>query len=298
VFGYSGEKLSTVTDPAGRVTHLNVDARGDLTSIVEPDGETHTFSYDSHRMLTKTSPRGDVTSYTYAPDGTLATSTKPGGETYSFEPSLAAAPTYDAAGSSIRTGAFTDAHGVRHTFKTDAFGGMDEETYTADGVTRTVAAVHPNILVSDDGSGIAPRKNVFRRVSHRTLNGLPLSPPLDFDTMGRPIRQAQSGQPEIHRWDYAPDGWLVESFSGPAGAAQRIERDAAGHILRIFDALPRSGGILPSGREVRFTRRSDGQPATMTEHGVTTTFTYDDAGSKNLIGSVDTLGSAMTRTAT
>jgi YD repeat-containing protein len=97
VFGYDGAKLSSFTDSAGRVTRLNVDARGDLACIVEPDGETHVFSYDSHRMLTKTSPRGDVTTYTNAPDGTLATSLKPGGEAYSFEAALSAPPSYDAA---------------------------------------------------------------------------------------------------------------------------------------------------------------------------------------------------------
>ncbi|MDB5215539.1 MAG: Rhs family protein, partial [Myxococcaceae bacterium] len=291
VFAYSGTKIASITDPAGRVTQINVDAQGDLSSIVEPDGETHAFVYAGHRMLTKTSPRGDVTAYTYAPDGTVATSTKPGGETYSFEPALAAPPSYTTAGASVRTGAYTDARGVRHAFTTDIFGAIDSETYTADGVTRTVTAVHPDILLPPAGSPLSPRKNAFRRTSHLTVNGVALSPPVLFDTLGRPVRQpgvVASG--DLHRWDYASDGWLLESFSGPSNTAQRIARDAAGHVLRVFDAAPQSGGLLPSGREISFTWRADGQPATMTEHGITTTFTYDDLGSHNVVLASDTLG--------
>jgi RHS repeat-associated protein len=43
-------------------------------------------------------------------------------------------------------------------------------------------------------------------------------------------------------------------------------------------------------REISFTWRADGQPATVTEHGITTTFTYDDLGSHNVVLASDTLG--------
>ena len=299
VFTYDGEKLASIRDPGGRVTTLTVDARGDLVRIVEPDGEAHAFTYEAHRMVTKTSPRGDVTSYTYASDGTLATSLKPGGEAYSFEAAYAAPPSTDAAGLSVRKGAFTDARGVRHTFTTDVFGRIDEETVTADGETRTVVAVHPATLASVDEPAASARNNVFLRTSHHTLNGVAMSAGLVFDSSGRAVRQRHGTQDgvsgnDVHRWDYAANGWLLEAFSGPSNAAQRIERDPAGHVVRIFDVEPRSGGSFPTGREMLFTWRADGQPATMTEHGVTTTFTYDDAGSHNLVGSVDTLGRALT----
>jgi RHS repeat-associated protein len=51
------------------------------------------------------------------------------------------------------------------------------------------------------------------------------------------------------------------------------ERDSAGRLARVFDFRP-FGPSGPTGREDRFTWRSDGQPATVTSHGVTTTLGY------------------------
>jgi len=185
VLGYAGNKRETIADPQGRLTRFVVDGSGDLVSMVEPDGETHRFTYDGHRMVTKTSPRGDVTTYGYDANGVIATSSKPGGENCAFEAALSSPPSSDASGATVRTGAVTDARGVRRAFRTDIFGRIEEETFAADGVTRT---------------------------------------------------------------------------------------------------------------EMRFTWRSDGQPATMTEHGVTSTFSYDDAGARNLIGVADTLGRSVSLT--
>ena len=122
VLGYAGNKLETIADPQGRLTRFVVDGSGDLVSMVEPDGETHRFTYDGHRMVTKTSPRGDVTTYGYDANGVIATSSKPGGENYAFEAALSSPPSYDASGATVRTGAVTDARGVRRAFRTDIFG--------------------------------------------------------------------------------------------------------------------------------------------------------------------------------
>ena len=294
--GYAGEKLETITDPAGRITRLTVDGQGDLTRLVEPDGETHAFTYDQHHMLTKTSPRGDVTTYTYAADGTVATSLKPGGEAYTFQAALASAPTYDPGGSSVRSGAIVDARGVRHTIRTDPFGRIDEESYTADGVTRTVRAEHPGTLLGFAEPLVSKRVNRIQRTSTMTVNGAELSAPLFFDSLGRSERRLNRlealapAKEDIGRWAYTPDGWLLEAFAGPSEQAHRIERDPAGHVTRIFDAAPLTGGAAPTGREMRFTWRADGQPQTMSEHGVTTTFGYDDAGLHNVASTADTIG--------
>ena len=42
-------QAADITDPAGKVTILAVDASGDLGSITEPDGETFSFTYESIR---------------------------------------------------------------------------------------------------------------------------------------------------------------------------------------------------------------------------------------------------------
>lgn len=298
-FSYANGKLASITDPAGGQTAVTVNGQGDLAGFVEPDGEAHAFSYDQHHMASKTTSRGDVTSYTFAPNGTVATSTKPGGETYSFETVPAVPSSWDASGRLERMGAYTDGRGVRHEVKLDSFGAVERELTVADGVTRAVEAVVPATLLAAGEPGAAARKNVFRRASHQTVNGLPLAAPITFDSLGRPVRQqriAGGSIDDMHRWAYAPDGWLKETFDGPSSVAQRIDRDPLGRVTKIADVVVATGGT-PTGRETSFTWRSDGQLATMTSHGVTTTFSYDDAGgTRNLVGTSDTLGRTLALT--
>ena len=287
---YASGKIDSITDPSGGRTQITVDGQGDLLGFVEPDGERHAFAYDAHHMVTKTTARGDVTAYTYTPEGTLKTSTKPGGEAYSFDTVPTYSTTYAANGnSSPRSGGYTDARGVRHDLTMNGFGEIDSETYTADGITRNVTAVHPEFLgLNEDPMSI--RENIFQRTSQRSMNGVLLAAPLTFDSLGRPIRQQRTTSGLMHAWTYGADGWLVESLDAPSGASQHYERDPAGHVTRIYDGDVGTGGT-PTGRETTFTWRPDGQPDTMTTHGVTTTFAYDDGGgSRNLTSTLDTLG--------
>lgn len=174
----------------------------------------------------------------------------------------------------------------------NVFGDLDKETYTADGVTRVVAAVHPEVL-DTLFDGVSLRQNLMLRTSQYTVNGVALSAPVQFDALGRMVSQGRSGGHAFRSWRYAADGWLAESLEGPAGVSQHYQRDAAGHVTRISDGSI-AVGDAPTGREMTFTWRADGQPATMTAHGVTTTFAYDDAGgTKNLLTATDTLGRAL-----
>jgi RHS repeat-associated protein len=291
---YTAGKLASITDPAGGRTTATLSAAGDLTGFVEPDGESHAFTYDAHHMTSKKTSRGDVTAYTFAADGTVASSSKPGGETYAFETVPTVPTTSLSNGRLARTGAYTDARGVRHEVELDPFGGLDRETYTADGVRRVVEAVHPPTLGTPN-EDVSVRKNVFLRTAYRTVNGVALSPSIQFDSLGRPALQARAaGGAPIARWHYDSSGWLAHALDGPAAISQRFDRDAAGHILRVVDIHDPTGS--PTGRETAFTWRSDGQPATVTRHGVTTTFGYDDAvgGTKNLLITTDTLGRKLT----
>ncbi len=65
-FGYFNGKLSAITDPANRVTHFTVDQRGDLVSVITPDGATQQFTYDSRHLMTHyTDQNGAVTTHEY-----------------------------------------------------------------------------------------------------------------------------------------------------------------------------------------------------------------------------------------
>ncbi len=47
-----GDRITSITDPAGRTTQLEHDDRGNLTRITDPDGSARTFEYDDQHHLT------------------------------------------------------------------------------------------------------------------------------------------------------------------------------------------------------------------------------------------------------
>lgn len=297
-FQYANGKLSSITDPAGGTTSVSINGLGDLISFSQPDGSTNQFEYDAHHLTKKTSPFGDVTTITYNDDGTAATSLRPGGEFHQFAASLAKSPSYNAGGTLSASGTYTDTHGVLHSFVNNDYGDIATDSYTADGVAYVKQSVIPAQLYDSSEPFVARRKNAYQRVSQWTLNGVPLSPPVSFDTFGRvtvqqPQRNDPGGSQGRSHWTFDANGYLTASTSAESFTTQRIERDASGRVTRIYDVDTASG--VASGRQSVFTWRSDDQPATTTSHGVTTTFSYDDAGGAgNLISTVDTVGRMMT----
>ncbi|HKV51233.1 MAG TPA: hypothetical protein VJO52_08550, partial [Gemmatimonadaceae bacterium] len=76
---YTSSKLSTITDPGGRVSHFTVDGSGNLTTIKDPTNTT-TFSgsYDTQHRLTQVTDRGSNTwLYRYDFASTMATDSTP-----------------------------------------------------------------------------------------------------------------------------------------------------------------------------------------------------------------------------
>jgi RHS repeat-associated protein len=110
VYAYANGRLSTITDPAGKVTTFAYDAAGKLASITDPAGRVSTFVVNaagdlvsitgpdqvvamqmtyatSHRLLTHTDRGGRVTTFTYDSWGRVATQQSPaftaeGGQTF------------------------------------------------------------------------------------------------------------------------------------------------------------------------------------------------------------------------
>ena len=57
---YTNGKVSTITDPVGRVTQLTYDSTGNLIQVTDPDGSQRTWEYDGeHRMTGETDQRGN-----------------------------------------------------------------------------------------------------------------------------------------------------------------------------------------------------------------------------------------------
>lgn len=160
------------------------------------------------------------------------------------------------------------------------------DVYTADGVTYTKSAVYADNLVALAGEPLPRSNGRLRRIAATTVNGTTTEHIFDFDALGRPRRSYgvafQSGDLYAGQIDYDSHGFVSHVYQAPSSNIT-VRRDAAGHPLTISEA---------AGREADFTWRSDGQPQTSIIHGVTYTYSYDDAagGTKNPTGIVDSRG--------
>lgn len=207
------------------------------------------------------------------------------GERFAFEALLASDPTYDAAGALLHRGGYTDARGVRHAMRMTALGNVDQETYVADGVTRVEEDVYPTDLLGSSEPSASRRMNTLRRASHRTVNGVLLSSPMTFDTLGRPSRQRKVDGSLVHSWDFAADGWLLEEGLAATLFVQRYERDAAGHVTRSSDGAATTFAVFDANNRVTETRDALAN---------TTTYGYANAGcgcgcsQDNLVTSIHT----------
>ena len=299
-FSYDARgKLASITDPTGRTTTFVIDSAGDMKSLTLPDDEVYEFAYDAHRMKTKTSPRREVTNYTYDPAGLLSTSTKPTGEKVTVTASMGMPQQHDPNGGLVRAGgSMTDAHNVTHHYTMNAAGGIMKEQYTADGTSYTLETVYAQFLAPQEAQQPSlvffEVPNRIYRVQTRKLNGVQIEPYRIYDDFGRVVREerAPNNTGFMADYRYGSDGRLATVSFGQSNTTQVIDRDTVGRVSRIWDK-----GFFgnPTGRQTTFTWRPDGQAATITNHGVTTTFTYDDAAGTGLLtGATDTTGQQLT----
>jgi len=311
VFAYAGGKIQSITDPQGRVTQLSVDSLGDLVAMTEPGNETYGFTYAEHRMTEKRSPRKDVSHYAYRADGTAESATRPEGAHTIVDAALTHPPSFNALGKIERRGGYTDARGVLHDVIVNTRGVVEKDTHVEDGITRVDSVSYaPNLQdwPNDGDSSVlhldpaSDRRNRLFLIADRSVNGAQQGTWQRFDAHGRAIQErrfASSAAGDLHRRLFDANGWLLEDYAGPSAVADRYERDAVGHVTRVFDRFVGAGSAT-TGRERRWTYRADGLPLTAVEHGVTRTYAYAELpGSLNEMGWTDTLGrsTAFTRDA-
>ena len=84
---YTGDHVSAITDPAGRVTRLSHDAAGNLIQIEDPDGTSRQFEYDDlHHMTAETNKRGFREEAVYGFHGRVLEAHRKDGSTSLFQP--------------------------------------------------------------------------------------------------------------------------------------------------------------------------------------------------------------------
>lgn len=296
VYDASG-RLSEIHDAAERVTRLTVDDAGDLREVVYPDGQARRFTYEDHRLVSATHPDGGTAHYTYSEDGTLLTATRPSGGTTTMKPALAGGPHYDATGRLYYEATVTDPRGVVHTYETNFAGDLVSDTYTADGVTYAVKNNYASSLVGVDANESMP--NRLLRFASTQVNGLLVTPITTWDPMGRPISSAQttSSSTEIGRVGFDNNGRLGSRGFGGVGVNWTYSYDSTGHLSRLADTfVPSTGKSGETGRFISLAdfRPSDGQPASVTQHGITTAFDFDARG--NVLTATNTLGNTVATT--
>ena len=80
-------RITTITDPAGRMTQLEYDQAGNLKSITDPDGSRRTWTYDGDRhIISETDQRGQREETSYHFSGRAIGSLRKDGSSLRFNP--------------------------------------------------------------------------------------------------------------------------------------------------------------------------------------------------------------------
>ena len=244
-FAYDAQgRVSTITDPAGRVTTLSHDAVGNLTAVDFADQTRQTFAYDlSHRLIERTDARGAVAHYTYDYAGRVSQATLPTGETRTLTPTQTIAVPNLAAGEGtpatpaplgqpINTAAFTDGRNTTTTFELD---GLDRIIQQTDALTRTTR-------IDRDPQG-NPTKITRPNGAVTTMT---------YDPKGNLLTSTEPAIAATTTFAYEPAFNQVTSITDPLNHTTTITYDVKGNPLTITDAYNKVGSdlvlcVLPKG---------------------------------------------------
>ncbi len=270
-FAYTGQHLSSTTDPAGRVTLFEHDSAGDLRAIVDPDGSRREFDYDDrHRMVAQRSKRGFETRYFYNFAGRHVRSELPDGSTREVTPletmgleALAAGMGTEANPLPVMrpddaVGSFRDGNGHESLIRTDRFGSA---TTVTDPIGRTTTTTR-----NDEGLA----EEITRPGGDVTE--------IAYDPLGNPTLITEAAGTTLARQTqlvYDPDFSQVVAITDPLNRVTTLEYDDSGNLEKITDA---EDGLRT------FTYTGVGSVETATdENGNPTSFTYDAKGNLETI---------------
>jgi RHS repeat-associated protein len=245
---------------------------GDLTRVVDPDGNTTTTTYDAYGDVASTTDAlGNKTLYGY--------NTGTGWRTSMVSPAGVAAGTTTSC-TPPATGCTTyghDAYG-NVTSTTDPLGNVTKASYDADGneisstdadgntTTTTYNAADQAVKVTQaDGTTQVTDYNPDGTVAD-TIDGLGHKTTYGYDGQGR---QDSRTDPDGRTTSSVIDpAGLVTSTTDPSGGTTTMSYDAAGELT----GMSYSDGSTPS---VSYGYDPDGNKVSMTDGTGTTTWTYD-----------------------
>ena len=83
-FSFTGDKLTTITDPGGRTVTFAYDANSLLTSVTDPIGNAYSFTYTGGTLATITNPDGGTWQYNYDANTLMLSKSDPLGNTTGY----------------------------------------------------------------------------------------------------------------------------------------------------------------------------------------------------------------------
>jgi RHS repeat-associated protein len=276
-----GRRVS-FTDRAGQTTRFEYDAVGRLVESTLADGATVFTAYDAAgRMISTTDPRKNTTTTGYDAAGRRTQVRDAAGNVTTF--------TYDLNGNVLTT---RDARGHTTTFEYDA-NNRRTRIIHPDGTSEQVGydALGRAISRTDqEGKTTGYQFDSLGRLV-KVVDAAGKDTTYGYDEVGNQIRQTDAnGRTTMFEYDQL--GRRTKRVL-PLGMAERFAYDRAGNLIGktdfngmtttyTYDVVSRLTGRVPDPRlnqaAVTFTYTVDGQRASMTDAGGTTTYAYDSRG--------------------
>ncbi|MFJ9901905.1 DUF6531 domain-containing protein [Streptomyces sp. NPDC101152] len=270
-YGYTGDQLTSVTDPLNKKTSYGYNpTTGLLETVTTPRGKTTRYGYDADGNLASvTTPKGYKTTYTYDASERVKTVVDPRGNVTGADPAkYTTAYTYDNAD---RVKTVTDARGNTTSYGYDEVGNLNTVT---DALQRTTTYGY------DDANRLSAVTDPAKQQTN-----------LGYDAAGRLNKETnRRGAIVTYQYDKAGNQTQVITARGNATGADpkpftwAIGYDKVGNRKSVTD---------PLGKTTAFTWDTDNRPLSVTDPlGHTRKVTYDRNGT--ITSTVDGLGHGMT----
>lgn len=292
---YTAGNLTSITDTYGRTLSLAYNAQNKLTSVTDPDGRITTFQYDTtgHKLATITDPNGKSIQYSYNILYQLVSKTDKAGRIFSYSyansepiavkdsqgtaratlsnPNNWATDATQLAMNQLRvylpsTTSNTDGRGNVWKYQYDANGYLSQ-TIAPDGAT-TAYTYDPNTLMLASQTDADGNTTQYQ-----------------YDAQGNMIQKTDALS-HVTTYTYEPVFNMMTSMTDPRGRTTNYTYDAHGNRTQETD---------PLGQNHSWTYDSHGNVLTDTDkNGHTTTYQYDGFGDR--VKTTDPIGNVSSMT--
>lgn len=297
-YGYTGDKLTSFTDVAGRTTDYVYDSQGRMTSFTTPRGATVENEYDSLSRVTKqTDPLGEESTLVYTRT-TTGTRTKITDREGNITVKRFA---HDLPVSITRAWGTPDAATVKMDYDhrsqlraaTDEAGNETRFTYDADGNVKSTTDAEgrrTDFTWSDDL--LVRKATPGNRVDEYWYNAG--GQPTDigrgggyygdssyvlytYDSYGQLTRERNWYSNRVTEYEYDTVGNLTK-VTAPGNRVTTYDHDTRGNVTQVTLPAGNASGATPSDHQITYTRDVRGRPLTVTDQeGGVTSYTYDSA---------------------